>query len=105
MTERVEIPPYVPGRGRRDGSYEDRFPRYAANAEREALFADQAVARWERSAGYVESAAENALRNGDPDAADLYQEMTDCARDAAECFRDMAKAAREIAEHYGKEFQ
>lgn len=96
------IPPMIHGRGRKDGSYANRFPRYAANAERSAQFAEQAVGRWEYTAELNKHAAGNAKDNDDEVAAELYQEMADCALDAADAFRDLVTAARAVREHYEK---
>jgi predicted NBD/HSP70 family sugar kinase len=92
------IPPRFPYR--RGGAYEDRFPRYAANAFREAEFAIAAAERWERGVRYYRQAAANAERHGDPAACVFYGEMASAAEDAAEALRDLAKAAEDVQAHY-----
>lgn len=98
MTERSEIAPRK--RWNRDATYEERWPRYSANAGREAEFAALGVKRWERSARYAEQAADNAEKNGDLKAAQFYRDMADAARDAADALRDYADAARDVQDHY-----
>lgn len=95
----IDIPP--PARSPHSArTYDQRVPRYAANAERSALFADQAAERWQRTAAHHDTAADNAELNRDQVAAALYDEMADCARDATEALEDLAKTARQLAAHY-----
>lgn len=81
-------------------TYENRFPRYAANAELEQQYADRARSTWARSAGLYERAADNARDNSDEAAELLYREMADAALDAAEALADIADAARDVAAYY-----
>lgn len=91
-----------PQRGKRsEHTYEQRFGRYAANAQLSAEHGDRGAHGWGRSAFYAQQAAENAEANGDPEAARLYTEMADAARDVADACQNFAAAARDIAEHYG----
>jgi hypothetical protein len=95
----TDIPP--PARSPRSArTYDQRTPRYAANAERSALFADQAAERWRNAAAHHDDATDNADKNGDHAAVAFYDDMADCARDAAEALEDLAKAARKLAAHY-----
>lgn len=87
-------------RGRRGETWEERFPRYAFNAEAEAQFADKGVTRLNVSALFYHRAAGNAHRHGDVRAAELYEEMAAAALDAADATQDIADAARRVAAHY-----
>jgi hypothetical protein len=83
--------------------WEDRFPRYARNAETTARFSDEYAARQRRAAGLHANASANARRHGDETAADLYDEMSKAALDAADALADTAELARKVAEHYGSQ--
>jgi hypothetical protein len=81
--------------------WEDRFPRYARNAETTARFSDEYATRQRRAAVLHANASANARRHGDLIAADLYDEMSKASLDAADALADIAELARRVAEHYG----
>lgn len=83
-------------------TWEQRFPRYASNAEITAEYAEKEAARHRFSAQMHAKAARNALDHGDGRAAGLYHDMAEAAEDAADALEDLAGYAREIAEHYDR---
>ena len=84
-------------KGSKGQTYEQRFPRYIANALTEAQFAHGRATATARSASFSRSAAKNARQNGDEDIAVLYEEIADAQEDIADAQRDIVAANREVA--------
>lgn len=84
-------------KGRRGQTYEQRFPRYIANALTEAQLAHGRATASDQSAGFLRRAAENARKHGDEDIAALYDEAAEAQEDIADAQRDIVLAQREIA--------
>jgi len=84
----------------RDQTWEERFPRYANNAEITAKYAGQYAMRAQKSAVMHGGAADNARKHGDHTGADLYEEMAKAVLDAADAYEDVADLARKVAAHY-----
>jgi hypothetical protein len=88
-------------RGKTDEAWEERFPRFAANALLTAGAVEGYATEQRRAARFHRKAAVNAVRHSDQVAADLYDEMAKAADDAADALEDVATAARQVARHYG----
>jgi hypothetical protein len=86
--------------GRSREPWEERFPRYAHNANAQALFADKDIRRLRRAALFHHRAAGNAQAHGDAIGAELYEEMALATLDAADAMQDTADTARRVSAHY-----
>jgi hypothetical protein len=87
-------------RGDRTETWEERWPRYANNAQITARYAHEYADRAKKAAAMHEGAAANARRHGDIIGADLYDEMAKAALDSADANEDLADLARQVAAHY-----
>jgi hypothetical protein len=87
-------------KGRRGQTYEQRFPRYIANALTEAQFARGRASASSRAASFSRSAGENARDHGDTYIAELYAEVAEAQEDIADAQEDIVRANREIAAAY-----
>jgi hypothetical protein len=87
-------------RGKSSQTWEERFPRYARNADVTAGIANGYAAAMRRAAGLHRVAAVNASRHGDREGAGLYDEMAKAALDAADALADITRIARRTARHY-----
>lgn len=87
-------------RGNPAEAWEERFPRYAANAMLTAAAAEGYAAEQRKAARMHRAAAVHAGRHSDREGADLYDEMAKAAEDAADALEDIAAFARQVARHY-----
>lgn len=90
---------------RRGLSYTERHERYAANALAEADKSEHRARQERRSIKMIESAAANARRQGDPGAADLYDDLAEICKDIAEAQEGKAGQHRRIAAYYAARHQ